>query len=127
MKRYQKFLVFWIINSLTLYLSNIFFPNALAIGNSILVPYQSIVLSGFIWSAVLWYTEVVLKDMEIPTKSNSSMMLAYFAVNFSTVWLMARFSFITGLGVANFLYVAGIALVANLVQYFAWQYMDKKK
>ena len=127
MKRYQKFLVFWIINSLTLYLSNIFFPNALAIGNSILVPYQSIVLSGFIWSAVLWYTEVVLKDMEIPTKSNSSMMLAYFAVNFSTVWLMARFSFITGLGVANFLYAAGIALVANLVQYFAWQYMDKKK
>ena len=127
MKRYQKFLVFWVVNSAILYLANMFLPNSIKVGNSIFTPYQAIVFSGFIWSFILWYTELVLKDMEVPTKETMTMMLSYLAVNFATVWFIARFAFITGIGVASFLYVGGIAIVANFIQYLTWQRMDTKK
>ncbi|OGM63493.1 hypothetical protein A3A52_05115 [Candidatus Woesebacteria bacterium RIFCSPLOWO2_01_FULL_39_14] len=127
MKRYQKFLGFWLINSAILYLANLFLPNAVSIGNSIFAPYQAIVFSGFIWNLVLWHTEAFLKDLEYPYKENVPMMLAYLVMNFATVWLIARFAFITGVGIASYLYVAGIAVIANFVQYKAWQYMDKRK
>ena len=65
--------------------------------------------------------------MEVPTKETMTMMLSYLAVNFATVWFIARFAFITGIGVASFLYVGGIAIVANFIQYLTWQRMDTKK
>lgn len=127
MKRYQKFLVFWLINSAILYLANLFMPLAVTIGNSIFVKYQAIVFSGFVWSLILWFIEPVFKDLEVPTKDTMAMMLSYLAVNFATVWFIARFSFITGIGIASFWYVALIAVIANFVQYLAWQYMGAKK
>lgn len=104
-----------------------FLPKAVTIGNSIFVPYQAIVFSGFIWAFVLWYLEAVAKDMEIPLKNTATMTAIYLGVNFATLWFIARFAFITGIGIASFLYVAGIAVVANFIQYQAWQYMNKKK
>lgn len=127
MKRYQKFLVFWLINSALIYLANLFMPRSVAIGNSIFVKYQSVVFSGFVWSFIVWYTEVIMKDLEVSMKETTPMMFTYLAVNFATVWFMARFSFITGIGIANFWVVLLIAVAANLIQYAAWQYMDKKK
>jgi len=99
---------------------------SVTIGNNIFAAYQSIVFSGFVMSMVLWYIEPVSKDLEIPMKDNTSMMLVYLAVNFATVWFIARFSFITGVGIANFWIVLMIAVAANLVQYVAWQYLDKQ-
>lgn len=126
MKRYQKFLAYWVVNSAILYLASLLLPMSVTIGNNIFAAYQSIVFSGFVMSMVLWYIEPVSKDLEIPMKDNTSMMLVYLAVNFATVWFIARFSFITGVGIANFWIVLMIAVAANLVQYVAWQYLDKQ-
>ncbi|KKR27758.1 MAG: hypothetical protein UT61_C0067G0004 [Candidatus Woesebacteria bacterium GW2011_GWA1_39_8] len=127
MKRYQKFLVFWIVNAALLYLANMLMPRSVALGNSIFKPYQAVVFSAFIWDFVLWYTEPVLKDMELATKSPMAMMVNYLAINFATLWFIARFSFITGIGIGSFVQVLVLAIVGNFVQYAAWQYMDKKK
>ena len=127
MKRYQKFLVFWLIDSAILYLASLLLPRSVTIGNSIFVKYQAIVFSGFIWSFIVWYAEPVFKDMEIDLRDTSTMMLVYLSLNFATVWFIARFSFITGIGIASFLYVALLAVVGNLVQYIAWRSMDNKK
>ncbi|KKQ98798.1 MAG: hypothetical protein UT24_C0001G0079 [Candidatus Woesebacteria bacterium GW2011_GWB1_39_12] len=126
MKRYQQFLLFWLVNSAILFLANLFFPQAVTLGNSILAMYQAVILSGFYWSLIIWYLEPVLKDMQVPQKDNTSMMLAYLSVNFATVWLLARMSFLTGVGIASFVYALGIAVVANFAQYMVWQYTQKK-
>ncbi len=127
MKRYQKFLVYWLIDSAILYLASLLLPRSVTIGNSIFVKYQSIVFSGFIWSFIVWYAEPAFKDMEIDLRDTTMMMLVYLLLNFATVWFIARFSFMTGIGIASFLYVALLAVVGNLVQYIAWRSMDKSK
>ncbi len=127
MKRYQKFLVFWIINSAILYLASLLMPKSVIIGNNIFAAYQALVFSGFLWSVVIWYIAPVTKDLEISLKDTKVMMLVYLAVNFAVVWFIARFSFITGIGIANYWADLTIAVAANFVQYLAWQYMDKKK
>jgi len=127
MKRYQKFLAYWVVNSAILYLASLFLPLSVTIGNNIFAAYQAIVFSGFIWSVVIWCVEPISKDLEISLKNTTTMMLVYLAVNFATVWFIARFSFITGVGIANYWIVLIIAVAANLAQYAAWQYIDKKK
>lgn len=127
MKRYQKFLVYWLINSAILFFANLLLGQSVTIGNNIFAKYQAIVFSGFVWSFIVWQIEAVAKDMEVSMKDTTTMMLSYLFVNFATVWFIARFSFITGVGIANFWIVLLMAVAANLVQYLAWQYMDKKR
>jgi len=127
MKRYQKFLVYWLINSLLLYLANMLMPRSVAIGNSIFFKYQAIVFSGFVWSLIIWFTPVFAKELEIAMKDKTTMMLTYLAVNFATLWFIARFSFFTGVGLANYWIVLIIAVAANFVQYMTWKYVEEKK
>lgn len=127
MKRYQKFLVYWVVNSAVLLLANLLMPGSVTIGNNIFAAYQALVFTGFLWSVIIWFVEPVSKDLEIPMKDNTTMMLVYLAVNFATVWFIARFSFITGIGIANYWIDLTIAVAANFFQYTIWQYMDKKK
>ena|SRR3989344_5555642 len=127
MKRYQKFLAYWILNSAILYLAGLFLPKSVTIGNNIFAPYQALVFTGFLWSVIIWYIEPITKDLQISLKDRAVMMLVLLFVNFATVWFIARFSFITGIGIANYWTDLTIAVAANLVQYVAWQFMDKGK
>lgn len=126
MKRYKQYLLFWLINVLLLYVFSLIFPSSVTLGNSIFKPYQALVFSGFIWNMALWVYEAAIKDLEIPQDNSTVMMLGYLFVNFATLWLIARFAFITGIGVSSFVYISILAVVANFIQYYTWSWMDKK-
>lgn len=126
MKKYIQFLLFWTVNSALLFLANAVFPEKYALGNSIFIPLQSVAFTGLVWAFVVWNVEKMAKDFEIDMKGNMEMMLVYLAVNFAALWLMARFAFIFGFGVFNFVWVLLLAFVANIVQYLVWNYSQKK-
>jgi len=75
---------------------------------------------------VLWEIEPVFKDLEIKIKDEKHMALAYLAVNFVTVWMLARFAFFTGFGVSSYVYVAILVLIANFVQFAVWKGTEEK-
>lgn len=127
MKRYQKFFALWMVNVALIYLAVMIFPDNYALGNSIFTPLQAALFTGFIWNYVLWNVEPTFKNLEINVKSPMAMMLIYLAINFATIWLLARLSFMSGFGVGSYVYVFILALVANFVQYGVWQLTDKKK
>lgn len=127
MKRYQKFIVFWLINAALLYLVAMFMPANFKLGNNIFTAIQAALFTGFVWNWVLWNSESTFKDLEIDVRSPMAMMIAYLGVNFVTIWLLARFAFMSGFGVSSYIYVFMLALVGNLLQYMAWRVMDKKK
>lgn len=102
-------------------------PLHFELGNSMLSPFQAAVLSGFVWNWVVWHTESYLKEFEIKLKDSFSMMASYLVVNFATIWILARFAVITGVGIGSYLYVLLLAAVANFAQFAAWQAMEKKK
>jgi hypothetical protein len=127
MKRYNKFLVFWIINSAVFFLSEIFFPQSFVVASNIFAKYQAIVFNGFVWTAMLWLVKPVFKHLEISVEDSKSLNVKYYLVSFATVWFIARFSFITGIGIASFWYVALIAAVGRVFHYLAWKFMGKRK
>ncbi len=127
MKRYNKFLILWVLNSLIIFLSDIIFSVNVTIGNSIFADYQAIVFSGFLWTTVIWLVLPAAKDLEVSLSNKNILMLIYLAVNFCSVWFLARYSFITGIGIANYWYVLSIAVFANLLQYLTWEKLNKLK
>jgi O-antigen/teichoic acid export membrane protein len=126
LKNYQKFIVYWIANFLLLYLATSLLPGNYVFGNSIFTPVRAMLFTSFIWNIAIWKAESIFKEMELDFKDNMSMMLEYLVLNFATLWLTSRFSFIFGFGVGSYLYVLALAFVANLVQYFVWMKVDKK-
>jgi len=126
MKRYKRFLLLWSTNIVLLYSANMLLPTHFTLGNDMFTLIQSAFFVGFIWNVVLWNIEPTFKDMEIKLKGMMPMMLSYLAINFATIWILARLAVITGFGVSSFVYVFGLAFVANFVQYQVWEYTEKK-
>jgi uncharacterized membrane protein YvlD (DUF360 family) len=113
MKRKIYFLIFWVINSLLLYLSTLAFPGNFVLGTyrySVLV---AAIISGFVWTLLLWISKPVQIRLKIKGELKKSVF--FFGVNFVSLWLVARFAPYTGFGVTNFVYVLGLAATAEVV------------
>ncbi len=110
-----------------LYLAAMLLPTHFTLGNNLFTALQSALFVGFLWDTILWKGESWFADLEMQSKSPMVMMLQYLAVNFAALWVFARLAVITGFGASSFVYVFGLAFVANFVQYQIWQMADKSK
>ncbi len=127
LKEYKKFAILWLINAILLYFFNMILPAYYTLGNSIFKPYQAVVITSFVWSYLLWSVEPALKRFEIELKGNTNMAIGYLIINFAIVWLIARYSLLTGIGIASYVYVFFLALIANFLQYLVWLKIRDKK
>ncbi|MBN1168523.1 phage holin family protein [Candidatus Woesebacteria bacterium] len=128
MPKYQKFLLYWAMHAAVLYIFPMVFPMRYTLGNSFLDPYHAVVITSFLWSLILWLVRPFFKTLDVEIKCTvNNMALGCLLINFATVWMIARYSIITGVGISSFVYVFLMALVANFAQYFAWKKLGKKK
>lgn len=127
MKKYQQFLALWGVNVALLYLAMLLLPTGYALGNNIFTPVQAAVFVAFVWNYVLWNAESEIKRMEIKLANPAAMMGLYLALNFATLWVLARFAVLTGFGISSWMHVLGLAFVGNFVQYGVWKMTQKKK
>ena len=116
----------WMIDGLLFYLAAMLLPTYFAIGNSLFTPFQASLFSGFVLTAAVWKIEPVAKYMELDLKPKANMVFAYFVVNVAAVWIIARFSMLTGVGIASYFYVIGFATVAYATQYIVTVQAKKK-
>lgn len=110
-----------------LYLAAMLVPAGFALGNSLFSPIMSALFTGFVWNKVMWHAPEYFKEMEIGTEKPTNMFVAWLVLNFAVLWILARFAVLTGFGAMNYMYVAGLAVVGNFVQYGVWQAVEKKK
>lgn len=126
MKKYTPFLAFWIVNSLLLWLAALVYPAYYVLGNARLGSYLAAVVAGLVWTAVIWKAMALTQKLGIKDKEMLKQALFYLAVNFVTLWVVARFSALFGFGVSSYIWVLALAFVANLVQWGAWALTSKK-
>lgn len=119
MPKYKIFLVYWFINAALIYLFQLIFPAQYNLGNSIIEPYQAVFITSFTWTLILWNIRPFFKSLDIEFKCNSMMAVKCLFVNFAIVWMIARYSILSGIGISSSLYVFLLALVANFAQYWA--------
>ena len=116
MKKYYGFISFWVLDSLLLYLATVIFPAAYTLGTFRLSVFWAAIVAGFIWTALVWFSEPIVAIVKLKVSDKMKMVFYLFA-NFVTLWFVARIAPYSGFGVASFVWVFLLALVANFAQW----------
>ena len=116
LKKYYGFISFWLLDSLLLYLATVVYPAAYTLGTFRLSVFWAAVVAGFIWTVLVWFSEPIVAILKLKVSDKMKLVFYLFA-NFVALWLVARIAPYSGFGVASFVWVFLLALVANFVQY----------
>ena len=126
LKKYTPFFVFWVIDALLLYFANMLYPGYYVLGNARLTAFWAVIVSGFVWTAVVWKAVILYNKLGIKDSEVLKAMLFWLVVNFATLWIVARFSALFGFGVVSYVWVFALAVVGNCLQWLAWSLTSKK-
>jgi len=125
-KKPVMFLLFWILNSVLVYLAALTFPEVYVLGTFRLTVMWAAVVSGFFWTLLVWVEKKFAKKFGLKFGKPSERILFYIVANFVAIWLVARFAPYTGFGLASFLWAFGLGVVGSLVQFVVWRMLRRK-
>lgn len=126
MKKYIPVFIFWILDTVLLFLANMLYPSNYVLGNAFLIPLYAAVVAGLVWTLIVWQAMPFAKKVGIKEKDMVKMAIFYLAINFIALWVIARLSFFFGFGVISFIWVFALAFVANILQWLTWSFVAKK-
>ena len=117
-----------IANAVVFYLAAMMFGAYVTFGNATTNYYSAIVLNAFIVTLAVSTVEPIMRRFKI-SFSPTQLMLLYFAVNSSAIYIIARtaISTITGIGISAFWVALVLGFVVNFIQYGVWKLLTKKK
>ncbi len=130
MNKITPFIGFWVVNSLLIYLANLWLPSNFVLGNARWSPLVAVVLAGLAITIIVVVTtsvKIVLNRVAPALDSMPLTLVYYFFANFAAIWIVARMAEIFGLGISKFTYVAGLALVADVAQWVVWTVLGPKE
>ena len=127
MKKYLPFVVFWVIDSALLYLANMLYPSYYVLGNGSLNAWQAAVIAGLAWTFLIYNAMPLAKVVGIKEDNKLMMPIFYLVANFFALWVVARLSAVFGFGVINYVWVAYLAFIANIIQYAGWAISGPKR
>ena len=126
MKKYiPHFLIFWAVNSFLLYFATMNFRLYFVLGNWRFSPVGATIASGAIWTVLVFFAEPALSLFKFKVKGVGQMLVFYFVANFVALWITARLAPYLGFGTTKFVWLMGLALVADFVQFGIWKALKK--
>lgn len=127
MKKYLlPFILFWLIDSIILYLAVILMPLYFVLGSSTVSIYSAAFVAGFTWTLIVWLLKPLI-FLFTKLKGALAMFIFYLILNFVALWITARLGPVVGFGTRRFIWLIPIAIVANIVQYIFWKACSIKK
>lgn len=127
MKDARHVVLFWLVNSLVFYFAPLVLVGLVVTGNSRLTPFMASLISGFLLTLAEAIAEPAFKHLKVQLKQEWQWSLAYLFINVITVWLIARYADLTGVGVASAWVAVLLGLILNLAQWLVWKVSGKKK
>jgi len=127
MYNHLLFFAYWLVNSLVLFVASIIIPNnELVLGSWRFSSLEASFYAGFCLTFLVW----VWWDFAIARKLNSYKKFAtfsfFFLVNISSIWVLSRFSYFSGLELINFWWAIAIGIITTLLQKLVWMLIVKK-
>ena len=127
MKRYLlPFIIFWLVNSVILYLAALIMPAYLVLGSKNVSIWGAIFVAGFTWTLIVWLLKPFVFLFK-KLKGTLAMFLFYLVLNFIALWLTARLGPIVGFGTTRFVWLIPVAIAADALQYLVWKVCGMKK
>ena len=114
-----SFFTLLLVNSVVLYIAQMFFPKSIVLGTHALSFWWAVGMSMGKLALIGTLAIPFVHAYEIKRRkmlSSMEWMVVYFVLNFVGLWLITRFSEQFGLGVTSWMVIAGLALVLDVVQ-----------
>lgn len=127
MKNSRMFFIFWVINSALFYALPFVLGESVVTGNARLAPFMASIISGFLLSLAISVVQPAFESLKIRIKTEWHWALIFLVVNILSVWIIARYADLTGVGVANVWAAVAVGIIANIVQWAVWKFVDTKK
>ncbi len=122
MKKYLPlFVSFWVANSTLLYLAFAMFPQYFMLGTYRMSAIAAAIAAGGVWTLLIMLVDPLVKRFKLKVNGVSQMTVFYWLANFIALWITARLAPYLGFGVSRFVWILGLAFVANLVQFTLWK------
>lgn len=115
----MSFFAMALANGLVLWAAHTSLPESIVLGTISLNKIWALVLPSATLSLIGMLALPFLSELENRRKKTLSpveMTLAYFLINFVSVWLLTRFSEVFGLGVTSWVIVLGLAVALDIIQ-----------
>lgn len=127
MYNHLLYLLYWILNSLVIYLISGLFPESVVLGNFKFNPVESAIYAGFWVTVIFWAMWDFIHVRGVVLSRTAGSLWVFFVMNFVSVWLVSRFSHIAGFGISSFVWALLIAFIANLVQRAIWRIVTARR
>ena len=117
-KNLLPFILFWLLDSLILYLAVLVFPKHLVLGSKMVTGWAAAFVAGFTWTLIVWLLKPLVLHF---TKTKGKLFLFgfYLVLNFVALWLTARLGPIVGFGTTRFVWLIPMAVAADIIQSLA--------
>lgn len=127
MYNHLMYFAYWVINSLVLYLASWILPeNNVVLGNWRFSSIESSIYAGFWLTFLVW----VFWDFAIAREFNLKKKMVAFGffliVNSISIWVISRFSNITGFELINYQWAFIIGFAATLLQRVPWRFVGPR-
>ena len=122
------YFILFVVNSLVVYLANLWFPQNVVLGTQALTPLSALLLSMGVLSLINTLATPFMNQYEKGRKKSlapKDWMLAYFGLNFVSLWLITRAAEQLGLGITSWVIAAVLAVVLDLAQGAAMMQLEK--
>jgi len=127
MKKYLlPFILFWLVDSIILYLAVLVMPKYFVLGSMNVSVYAGAFVAGFTWTLLVWLLKPLIFLFK-KLKGTVLMFSFYLVLNFVALWITARLGPIVGFGTTRFVWLIIVAVVADIIQYLVWKVCAMKK
>ncbi|OGM87348.1 hypothetical protein A2614_02645 [Candidatus Woesebacteria bacterium RIFOXYD1_FULL_40_21] len=126
MYEHLLFLLYWLLNSLAIYLLGNIFPSEVVLGSFRLTPVEAAIYAGFWLTFFVWSMWDFVLVRKVKLEPFPLRPLFFFFVNSLGVWLTSRYSGYSGLGITSFWWAFLLGGVTDLLQSVSWNLVGKK-
>ena len=119
------FLLYWLVNSILIYLFGLTFPSSVVLGSYRLIPFEASIYSGFWLTFFVWTMWDYMLFRKVVLEPDLLRSLFFFFVNSLGIWLISRYGEYTGLGITSLWWAFLIGGGAYLLQRISWKALKK--
>jgi len=120
------FLLYWLLNSLALYLLGLIFPSSVVLGNFRLLPIEASIYAGFWLTFFVWTMGDYVSIGKVTLEPFALRFIFFFFVNSLGIWIISRYANYAGLGIASFWWALLLGGVTDLLQSASWKLLGKR-
>lgn len=121
-----KFISYWLINGIVLYLASLIVQGHVVFGNAIVSLPLALIFTSLLLTVIITLVVPVFDILKIKVEKESVWRLIYLGVNIGAIWVLARISPATGFGISRFWVAIILGIILNILQWISWKYIAKK-